>query len=125
MLVEIISVLHTANIPVLIAGSASEVDDVLLSSGIIERLGGRKFCTHRVHEAVSAVINGTVSPDALPKPTSAVTVPATSAVIPTSNPLGCSGISRFCPSLAPWALTRQPASLAAPPMMIHVDREAM
>lgn len=53
---------HALSLPVVIAGLCEGVERALLAGGFVERLGGRAFVVHRVHDAVRAVLNGNISP---------------------------------------------------------------
>lgn len=67
MLDEVVLQCHAAGLPVVLASPSIEVERALRSSGCIDRLGGASFIARRVHDAVRAVINGTVTlPHRLP-----------------------------------------------------------
>lgn len=70
VLEEIVVECHGQRLPLLIASANASVEDSLISSGVLDKLGGERFMFRRVHEAVRALLLRSVSavdiPTALP-----------------------------------------------------------
>lgn len=110
MLDEVLVQLHGASLPVLIVAPSSEVERALQASGFIERLGGSHFVVHRIHDAVRAVITGTVTAAMLPQS------PPSTAGGGASTPVPASPCSRACAPCLPGVarLGLHPSYAAAP-----------
>jgi MFS superfamily sulfate permease-like transporter len=61
MLEDICQQCHDRGIPLLIASPNALVETKLHSSGVVRKLGGRGFVFRRVHEAVRAILLGTIA----------------------------------------------------------------
>lgn len=85
---EILTLYHAAGLPVLITDLSTEVERALQRSGVVTKMGGSSFITLRVHDAVHAVINGTVSQRLLPPLASGVSIEPTSFTSATRRRAG-------------------------------------